>query len=117
MLEEGLDDDEETTAAELAAGQEAWERTYEADRSWEQLEEDETGHLRAADPTEVQRAKRRVLLPSFSIIGRNMRLAMPFLVPSKAAPLSEPPTLALSSSAPSGGGSSTRRSRCASGAA
>lgn len=48
----------------LTATQAAWERAYEADRSWEGLEEDEFGRLREADPTADQRVKRRVLKPS-----------------------------------------------------
>ena len=48
------DEDADATGRRL----EAWERAYDADRSWEELEEDECGRLRAVDPTANLRAKR-----------------------------------------------------------
>ena len=52
------DDDNAATGRQVSA----WERAYEADRAWEELEEDEFGRLKAADPTVAQRAKRKRLL-------------------------------------------------------
>lgn len=48
------DDDAEATGRRL----EAWERAYANAKSWEALEEDESGRLRGLDPTVNQRAKR-----------------------------------------------------------
>ena len=48
------DDDAEATGRRL----EAWERAYANSKSWEALEEDETGCLRGLDPTVTLRAKR-----------------------------------------------------------
>lgn len=53
------DDDAEATGRRL----EAWERAYANAKSWEALEEDESGRLRGLDPTVNQRAKRCALLP------------------------------------------------------
>ena len=40
-------------------GQEAWERAYADERSWESLQEDESGLLRSFDKAEQQRQHRR----------------------------------------------------------
>mmetsp|Transcript_11153 Transcript_11153/g.33448 ORF Transcript_11153/g.33448 Transcript_11153/m.33448 type:complete len:453 (+) Transcript_11153:338-1696(+) len=56
--EEGNDDGPE----ELDHESRAFEREYVDDHSWEDLQEDEHGRLRALDPRAAQRAKRRRLL-------------------------------------------------------
>lgn len=56
------DDGEDLRAGEEARGLAAFEREYEDDHSWEDLEEDEYGNLRAPDRSEEQRARRRRLL-------------------------------------------------------
>ncbi|KAL4856793.1 General transcription factor IIH subunit 2 [Chlorella vulgaris] len=56
------EEDEELRADEEARRQTAFEREYEDDHSWEELEEDEFGNLRAPDRAEEQRARRRRLM-------------------------------------------------------
>ncbi|KAK9821495.1 hypothetical protein WJX74_003082 [Apatococcus lobatus] len=58
---EALIDDQDPQGEE-AADLSAFQREYEDDHSWEQLQEDEHGHLRAIDMREEQRAKRKRLL-------------------------------------------------------
>jgi len=53
-MELDSDEDAEATGRRL----EAWERAYANSKSWEALEEDESGRLRGLDPTVSQRAKR-----------------------------------------------------------
>lgn len=60
------DEDDDAEAQQAERAQEAWERAYEEDRSWEGLEEDEQGRLRAADPAGEQRAKRARTLAAAS---------------------------------------------------
>ena len=92
-MELDSDDDAEATGRRL----EAWERAYANAKSWEALEEDESGRLRGLDPTVTQRAKRCVRG------ARTPPRARPQL---RRAPLSR-----------KGNGCLTRRSRRASGAA
>mmetsp|Transcript_28008 Transcript_28008/g.61303 ORF Transcript_28008/g.61303 Transcript_28008/m.61303 type:complete len:414 (-) Transcript_28008:554-1795(-) len=61
-LVEPIDEDDELEAAEQEAGLQAYERQYADERSWELLEEDESGCLLPFDPTVLQRAKRQRLL-------------------------------------------------------
>lgn len=56
-MEDELAEDEEALA-----DMGAFNREYENDNSWEQLQEDEYGHLRPLDVREEQRAKRKRLL-------------------------------------------------------
>ncbi|DBA94955.1 TPA: hypothetical protein ACH3X1_002481 [Trebouxia sp. C0004] len=55
-------EDEQAEEDEALADMNAFNREYENDNSWEQLQEDEYGHLRPLDVREEQRAKRRRLL-------------------------------------------------------
>lgn len=55
-------EDEQAEEDEALADMNAFNREYENDNSWEQLQEDEYGHLRPLDLREEQRAKRRRLL-------------------------------------------------------
>lgn len=55
-------EDEQAGEDEALADMNAFNREYENDNSWEQLQEDEYGHLRPLDVREEQRAKRRRLL-------------------------------------------------------
>lgn len=50
------DDEEDDVNGE---GLEAWERTYAEDRSWESLQEDESGLLRPIDNTAIHHAQYR----------------------------------------------------------
>ncbi|KAI5072230.1 hypothetical protein GOP47_0012336 [Adiantum capillus-veneris] len=53
------DADEDNDAEDGGRGREAWERAYADDRSWEALQEDESGLLRPFDKAEQQRQHRR----------------------------------------------------------
>ena len=53
-VEEDDDEDEEN-----GGGLEAWERTYAEDRSWESLQEDESGLLRPIDNKAIYHAQYR----------------------------------------------------------
>ena len=86
------DDDAEATGRRL----EAWERAYANAKSWEALEEDETGRLRGLDPTVNQRAKR---CAAGARTGEGA------------------PSLTCDACSRAGNGCLTRRSRSASGAA
>lgn len=55
-------EDEQAEEDVALADMNAFNREYENDNSWEQLQEDEYGHLRPVDVREEQRAKRRRLL-------------------------------------------------------
>lgn len=55
----GEPDDEDLAAEEQAAAQAAWEKHYQAERTWEDLEEDETGRLRMGAGDKSYREKRR----------------------------------------------------------
>eukprot|EP00227_Mantoniella_beaufortii_P003497 CAMPEP_0197611752 /NCGR_PEP_ID=MMETSP1326-20131121/55994_1 /TAXON_ID=1155430 /ORGANISM="Genus nov. species nov., Strain RCC2288" /LENGTH=376 /DNA_ID=CAMNT_0043180435 /DNA_START=38 /DNA_END=1165 /DNA_ORIENTATION=- len=52
-------DDEDLAAEEQEASLKAWEKHYQAERTWEDLEEDETGRLRLANGDAGNREKRR----------------------------------------------------------
>mmetsp|Transcript_3700 Transcript_3700/g.16249 ORF Transcript_3700/g.16249 Transcript_3700/m.16249 type:complete len:402 (+) Transcript_3700:95-1300(+) len=52
-------DDEDLAAEEQAASLKAWEKHYQAERTWEDLEEDETGRLRITHGDKQYREKRR----------------------------------------------------------
>lgn len=60
--EEEEDEDEEGNGR----GLEAWERAYADDRSWESLQEDESGLLRPIDSTSLYHAQYRRRLRSLS---------------------------------------------------
>merc|ERR1712086_1008908 len=51
--------DEDLAAEEQAASLKAWEKHYQAERTWEDLEEDETGRLRITQGDKKYREKRR----------------------------------------------------------
>ncbi|PSC68451.1 general transcription factor IIH subunit 2 [Micractinium conductrix] len=90
-LEEDDADGDDMRAEEMR-GQTAYEREYEADHSWEDLEEDEFGNLRAPNPEEEQRARRRRLLSAAQSarIRRGMiRYVQVVLDLSRAASLSD----------------------------
>lgn len=53
---EGEDDDEDEAND---GGLDAWERTYAEDRSWESLQEDESGMLRSVDNKAIYHAQYR----------------------------------------------------------
>mmetsp|Transcript_13836 Transcript_13836/g.22627 ORF Transcript_13836/g.22627 Transcript_13836/m.22627 type:complete len:248 (+) Transcript_13836:239-982(+) len=55
----GEPDDEELAAEEQEASLKAWEKHYQAERTWEDLEEDETGRLRMGTGDKSYRDKRR----------------------------------------------------------
>ncbi|KAI7839973.1 hypothetical protein COHA_006294 [Chlorella ohadii] len=57
-----LEEDDMDDIRQERRGQSAYEREYEDDHSWEELEEDEYGNLRAPDRAAEQRARRRRLL-------------------------------------------------------
>lgn len=58
------DDDEEDDDVDDGEGLEAWERAYADERSWESLQEDESGMLRPIDSTALQHAQYRRRLRS-----------------------------------------------------
>lgn len=60
------DDDEENEEG----GLEAWERAYADERSWESLQEDESGLLRPIDNKTIQHAHYRRRLRTASTSGR-----------------------------------------------
>lgn len=64
--EEGEDDEDE----ENGGGLEAWERTYADDRSWESLQEDESGLLRPIDNTTLYHAQYRRRLRTATTTAR-----------------------------------------------
>ncbi|GJP36992.1 hypothetical protein CLOM_g21455 [Closterium sp. NIES-68] len=52
------EEEEEVAAEDAMREQEAWERSYANDRSWEAVQEDESGRLRAVDVAGQQRGER-----------------------------------------------------------
>lgn len=63
------DDDEDE-----ANGLEAWERAYTEDRSWESLQEDESGLLRPIDTTAIQHAQYRRRLRALASSAATARI-------------------------------------------
>lgn len=66
----GEDEEEED---ELDAGMEAWERRYAEDRSWEDLQEDESGLLRPIDNSAIYHAQYRRRLRFASSSGSRIQ--------------------------------------------
>ena len=71
--EEEEDDDEEEDE-ENGKGLEAWERAYADDRSWESLQEDESGLLRPIDNKTLYHAQYRRRLLSLSSTSTGARI-------------------------------------------
>ncbi|KAK2362921.1 general transcription factor IIH subunit [Trifolium repens] len=67
-----VEDDDEDEANE--DGLEAWERAYTEDRSWESLQEDESGLLRPIDTTAVQHAQYRRRLRALASSAATARI-------------------------------------------
>ena len=65
------DDDEDEANGE---GLEAWERTYAEDRSWESLQEDESGLLRPIDTTAIYHAQYRRRLRALASTAATARI-------------------------------------------
>lgn len=63
------DDDEDD-----GGGLEAWERTYAEDRSWEALQEDESGNLRPIDNTAIYHAQYRRRLRTLAATAATARI-------------------------------------------
>lgn len=66
------EDDEEED--EINGGLEAWERSYADDRSWEALQEDESGLLRPIDNSAVYHAQYRRRLRARSLSATSSRI-------------------------------------------
>lgn len=66
------EDDEEDEVNE--DGLEAWERAYTEDRSWESLQEDESGLLRSIDTTAIQHAQYRRRLRALASNAASARI-------------------------------------------
>lgn len=64
------DDDPDVEADEAGKDQQAWERAYADDRSWEALREDESGLLQPLDTAEQQRQHRRRIQ---AVVGPRIR--------------------------------------------
>ncbi|KAK7288502.1 hypothetical protein RIF29_01962 [Crotalaria pallida] len=71
ILAFGLEDGDEDEADD---GLEAWERTYAKDRSWESLQEDESGLLRPIDNTTIQHVQYRKRLRALASSAANARI-------------------------------------------
>jgi len=65
-----VEDDDEDDGADL----EAWERTYAEDRSWEALQEDESGLLRPIDTTAIYHAQYRRRLRTLAATAATARI-------------------------------------------
>lgn len=78
ISEDTMDADEDGDAELQGASLQAYEREYNDERSWEELEEDEGGRLRALDPAVQQRAK-RARLQAASASARVRRGMMRYL--------------------------------------
>lgn len=66
--------DEEDDDDDGNGGLAAWERTYADDRSWEALQEDESGLLRPIDNKAIYHAQYRRRLRSLSSIATTARI-------------------------------------------
>lgn len=71
-LNRDVEDDDEDEAN--GDGLEAWERAYTEDRSWESLQEDESGLLRPIDTTAIQHAQYRRRLRSLASKAATARI-------------------------------------------
>lgn len=60
-------------------GLEAWERAYADERSWESLQEDESGFLRPIDNKTIQHAQYRRRLKTYSSSARIQKGLIRFL--------------------------------------
>lgn len=76
VQEEEEEEDEEDNDV---AGLEAWERAYADERSWESLQEDESGNLRPIDNKTIQHAQYRRRLRSYSSSARIQKGLIRFL--------------------------------------
>lgn len=65
------EDDEED---DLNGGLEAWERSYADDRSWEALQEDESGMLRPIDNSAIYHAQYRRRLRARALTATTARI-------------------------------------------
>ena len=68
--EEEEDDEDDN----LNGGLEAWERSYADDRSWEALQEDESGFLRPIDNSAFYHAQYRRRLRDRSLVATTARI-------------------------------------------
>lgn len=66
--------DEEDDDDDANGGMAAWERTYADDRSWEALQEDESGLLRPIDNKAIYHAQYRRRLRSLSSLATTARI-------------------------------------------
>ncbi|XP_048333596.2 general transcription factor IIH subunit 2 [Ziziphus jujuba] len=69
-LNGGAEEDDDDEDEENGGGLEAWERAYADERSWESLQEDESGLLRPIDNTALQHAQYRRRLRTATTTAR-----------------------------------------------
>lgn len=74
VAERPLNGDVEDDDEDDGGGLEAWERTYAEDRSWEALQEDESGLLRPIDTTAIYHAQYRRRLRTLAATAATARI-------------------------------------------